>query len=127
VTRGHELHLLDRRPITGERHACLEGVERDVYLACDAGATLSTVATTVGCDEAAAAAILDRFVHERWVVRVDGRYLGLAVSLDGHIPESLPASVWPSLCHAIYVQRLRTLGRFVPEELSPPKPSAAQR
>jgi hypothetical protein len=111
----------------GERHVCLEGIERDVYLACDAGATLSAIASAVGSDEAVAEAILDRFVRERWVLRVDGRYLGLAVSLDGHIPESLPASVWPSLCHAIYVQRLRTLGRFVPEELSPPKPSAAQR
>ncbi|HXU71712.1 MAG TPA: RiPP maturation radical SAM C-methyltransferase [Polyangia bacterium] len=130
VTRGQELHLLDRRPINagnGERHVCLEGVERDVYLACDAGATLGAVATAAGCDQATAAAILDRFLRERTVIRVDGRYLGLAVSLDGHIPESLPASVWPSLCHAIYVQRLRTLGRFVPEELSPPKPSAAQR
>jgi ribosomal peptide maturation radical SAM protein 1 len=127
VTRGRELHLLDRRAINGERHVCLEGVERDVYLACDAGATLSAVTTAVGCDEATATGILERFVGERWVLRVDGRYLGLAVSLDGHIPESLPASVWPSLCHAIYVQRLRTLGRFVPEELSPPKPSAAQR
>lgn len=136
VTRGRQLHLLDRRSINGgnadnggngERHDCLEGVERDVYLACDAGATLGAVTTAVGCDEATAVAILDRFVRERWVLRVDGRYLGLAVSLDGHIPESLPESVWPSLCHAIYVQRLRTLGRFVPEELSAPEPLPARR
>jgi ribosomal peptide maturation radical SAM protein 1 len=127
VARGHELHLFDRRPINGERQACLEGLERDVYLACDAGATLSAIATASGCDQAAAKTILDRFVRERWVLRVDGRYLNLAVSLDGHLPDSLPASVWPSLCHAIYVRRLRTLGRFVPEELSPPKPPAAQR
>lgn len=58
------------------------------------------------------------------MVRVDGRYLGLAVSLDGHIPESLPESVLPSLCHAIYVQRIRNLGRFVPEELASPEPAA---
>jgi ribosomal peptide maturation radical SAM protein 1 len=122
LSRGGQLHLFDRRPINmtnGEPHACLEGIERDVYLACDAGATLGAVATAAGCDEGAAAALLERFLRERWVVRVDGRYLSLAVSLDGDIPESVPASVLPSLCHAMYVQRLRTLGRFVPEELSP--------
>jgi ribosomal peptide maturation radical SAM protein 1 len=133
VTRGQALHLLDRRPINAgnggndHRHVCLEGLERAVYLACDAGATPGAVAAAAGCDEATALEILDRFARERWVVRVDGRYLGLAVSLDGHIPESLPASVWPSLCHAIYVQRLRTLGRYVPEELAPPEPSPARR
>jgi ribosomal peptide maturation radical SAM protein 1 len=127
VTRGDELHLLDRRPVTGNRHARLEGVERAVYLACDAGATAAAVAASVGCDAATATEMLDRFVAERWVVRVDGRYLGLAVSLDGHVPESLPDSVWPSLCHAIYVQRIRNLGRFVPEELSPPEVPAARR
>jgi ribosomal peptide maturation radical SAM protein 1 len=129
LSRGQELHLLDRRSTNGgnSHHACLEGLERAAYLACDAGATLGAVAAAIGCDEATTMAILDRFVRERWVVRVDGRYLSLAVSLDGHIPESLPASVWPSLCHAIYVQRLRSLGRFVPEELSPPEPVPARR
>jgi ribosomal peptide maturation radical SAM protein 1 len=129
VTRGRTLHLLDRRAINGgdHRHARLEGVERDVYLACDAGATAGAVAAAVGCDEATALAILERFVRERWALRVDGRYLGLAVSLDGHIPESVPDSVWPSLCHAIYVQRIRTLGRFVPEEFAQPEPSSPRR
>jgi ribosomal peptide maturation radical SAM protein 1 len=123
VTRAGQLHLLDRRA-NAQRHVCLEGIEREAYLACDAGATAGAVAAAVGCAEATAVAILERFVHERWVVYVDGRYLALAVSLDGHIPESLPESVLPSLCHAIYVQRLRSLGRFVPEELSPPAPSS---
>jgi ribosomal peptide maturation radical SAM protein 1 len=127
VRRGGELHLIDRRPIADRHHVVLEGIERDAYLACDAGATPGAVAAAIGCDEPAALAILDRFAGERWVVRVDGRYLGLAVSLDGLIPESLPASVWPSLCHAIYVQRVRSLGRFVPEELSPPELPAARR
>ena len=129
VTRGQELHLLDWRPINmgnGERHDCLEGVERDVYLACDAGATLGAVATAVGSTRRRRRrSSIDSFASAGWSASTAAisawRCRSTAISREP------PASIWPSLCHAILRAAVRTLGRFVPEELSPPKPAAAQR
>jgi ribosomal peptide maturation radical SAM protein 1 len=120
------LRLFDRRPITingamkgttrgateTAAPATLEGLERAVYLACDAGATVGAVAAAVGEPETRVRDILAGFIERRWVVELDGRFLGLAVQLDEVVPASLPESVLSPMCHAIYVKRLLSLGRF---------------
>jgi hypothetical protein len=120
VALDHEgtLRLFDRRPVTMKTGAGtgatarLEGRERAIYLACDAGATAGALAVAVGETEARVRDVLQDFIERRWVVELDGRFLSLAVPLDDVVPAGLPETVLSPMCHAIYVKRLLSLGRF---------------
>jgi ribosomal peptide maturation radical SAM protein 1 len=115
LDRGGALRLYDRRPGAARPQARLEGLARAAYLACDAGATAAAVAAELGEPEPRVRKILRRFVDERWAAAIDGRFVSLAVPLDGAVPD-LPESVLPAVCHAVYCKHVRSLGRFVPRE-----------
>jgi ribosomal peptide maturation radical SAM protein 1 len=109
ITRGERLLLLDARPAARRSAACLEGAERAVYLACDAGASLEAVAQKTGISTAEARRVLGALLEDRFVVHLDGRFLGVAVSFDAAVPVTLPESVLPSLAHGLYRKRIATL------------------
>jgi ribosomal peptide maturation radical SAM protein 1 len=80
------LILSDTRPCATAFQRRLTGLERQVYLHCDTGRTLENivdVAASRGTREPAAAAaiqrMLDRWVADRLMARLDNRYLSLAL------------------------------------------------
>jgi hypothetical protein len=123
VTRGERLLLFDARPAARRSAACLEGMDRAVYLACDAGASLEAVAQKASISTDQARRVLDGLLEDRFVVPLDGRFLGVAVSLDAAIPVTLPESVLPSLAHGLYRKRIvalspmASLGVAVPDAI----------
>jgi ribosomal peptide maturation radical SAM protein 1 len=85
--RGDGLLLLtDTRPCAVALQHRLTGLERHVYLYCDAGRTFAQIrrhatehAGDWPCDEPAIRRLLDRWLADRIMVRLDDRYLSLAV------------------------------------------------
>jgi hypothetical protein len=111
IARGDRLLVFDARPAARRSAACLEGAERAVYLACDAGASLDAVAQKTGLSTEEARRVLDGLVADRFVVPLDGRFLGVAVSLDAAVPVTLPEAILilPSLAHGLYRKRIVAL------------------
>ncbi|HEX5322151.1 MAG TPA: RiPP maturation radical SAM C-methyltransferase [Capsulimonadaceae bacterium] len=86
---GDRIRLRDSR--FSESPACAElaGLEREVFLACDEGHTLSAIASRLGREEREIAGVLEEFVGRRWVLFIDDRYLGLAIA-PKTAPEAAP-------------------------------------
>ena len=87
------LILTDTRPGAAEFQRRLRGLEREVYLYCDSGRSLKTIAAHAAAlegieppEEAALKKMLDGWVAERIMAHLDDRYLSLALrapSRDG--------------------------------------------
>jgi len=80
------LILHDTRPGAETFERRLTGVERLVYLDCDAGRSLGNIARRLKdqpagqrMEEAPLGRLLDGWVHQRIMARLDGRYLSLAL------------------------------------------------
>lgn len=120
LDRGGALRLYDRRPVAREAEIQLTGVERSVYLGCDAGATPAALAKSLNEPEARVLAALTSFVERRLAAELDGRFLSLAVPMDSVVPDGLPDAVLPSIAHAFYGRRMesavRALSRDCPTD-----------
>ena len=80
------LILTDTRPCAGEFQRRLTGQERAIYLYCDTGRSLKKILQRAAqcsgeqpADEAAVKTILDQWIDQRIMVRLDDRYLSLAL------------------------------------------------
>ena len=104
--RSGVLHLFDRRPIAQEPMAALSAAERAIYLACDAGATVAGIVAATGEPQSTVEGALSRFTEKRWVLAIDGRYLSLAVMLDGKVREGVRDRLLPSYVHALHCKRM---------------------
>lgn len=113
------LRLFDRRPIAAVPRATLEGIERAVYLACDAGALPAKIEADLGEPHARVMPILERFQELRWVARLDGRFVSLAVPVDAIVPPGLPDAALPSITHAFYVKRALSLALSLSRDAPP--------
>ena len=120
--RGDALHLFDRRPVAVERVARLTGVDRALYLGCDAGATPAALASAAGATDAQVLEILAGFVERRWVAKIDDRFLSLSVTMETSFPERIPDAMLPDLCHAMYIKRVKALDQHRPPPDSPTPP-----
>ena len=83
---GREIRLLDTRPIAARRTAALRGVEREVFLACESGASRKALGEISTVDSATLDRLLREMVACRWIVELDGRFLGLALRTGGPAP-----------------------------------------
>lgn len=85
VDRGSELVLEDGRPIARQKKTVLQGLERAVYLACDAARPLFELRSRLERDagvsptEEELQTLLDGFVERSLMLREGGYYLSLAV------------------------------------------------
>lgn len=77
--RNGLVRLTDTRPIARYAESTLSEQESAVYRLCDDGARLGEIARGACLAENEATAILHRFLENRWVVHMDGRFLSLAV------------------------------------------------
>jgi ribosomal peptide maturation radical SAM protein 1 len=73
------LRVCDRRAPDRFSDFTLEGLEAQIYLACDDGALFETVVEQTGLAENEVRRCLDQLVEERLVYREGERYLGLAL------------------------------------------------
>lgn len=76
---SNNLRLFDTRPIASEREVCLNRNESAVFMACDAGASEESICRVTSLPKNCVSDILKTFVDNHWVIRIDNRYLSLAV------------------------------------------------
>ncbi len=90
---GGALHLLDTRKVAAQQAAKLKGLEREVFLACADGATLTQIENLLERPAEEIKVVLADFIARRWAVQLDGQYLNLAVpvSVPPYLPPSLAA------------------------------------
>ncbi len=116
VDRGGALSLFDKRPVASVAQAALTGEERLVYLGCDAGATASSLAASLGVDERRVTSILQSFVERRWALLLDGRFLSLAVPMDAALPADLSRAALPLVAHLYHTKRMTSRERGLARE-----------
>ena len=83
IDRGDQLDVWDYRPISQRRLNILNGVDREVYLYCDSQRSARAVETFtegLGLSAEAAQESLRRLVRDQLILRIDDRYLSLAVA-----------------------------------------------
>lgn len=104
---GAALVLLDSRPAAPQALTVLHGVDRTIYEACDAVATLAGVAASVERaglgrrNEAEIGGRLEPLVASGLVLRDGGRYLALAVSLAQYTPPAEAAERLGEIAQAL--------------------------
>jgi len=90
IDEAGQLTLVDTRPRARTPLVVLDGLDRGIYLACDAITDVGTVAGGLAprfaCDGATVAGRLAVMVDRGLVVRDGGRYLSLAVPLEDYAP-----------------------------------------
>ncbi len=118
---GDALHLIDTRRAATQRTAALAGLEREAFLACADGATLTQLEKTLGRPAGEIEPILAEFIARRWAVQLDGKVLNLAV------PASVPPYLPPSLAAMGARQRYcAEMLRSHEGYMVPPVPQAAE-
>jgi ribosomal peptide maturation radical SAM protein 1 len=100
------LHVVDTRRVATVRHGVLKGLEREVYAGAADAASLAELAARAGVPAERAEAALAPLLARRWVVRLDGRYLSLAVPVDAWIPPGVPPALAAPVVAAEYCRRM---------------------
>jgi hypothetical protein len=86
VDNGEHLRLFDTRPVAQKTIQTLTGLERSLYLACDAQQSLKRLAQRFAeFPVGQLKSTLDGLVEAGWMVAEDGRYLSLAVDMSRFI------------------------------------------
>ena len=83
IDRGDQLEVWDFRPVSQRRLNILNGVDREVYLYCDSQRSARAVENFtegLGLSAEAAQESLRRLVRDQLILRLDDRYLSLAVA-----------------------------------------------
>ena len=109
LRRGDVLRLVDTRRVAHERVSVLRGLERDVYLACDHGATAEAIAAAVGRPFEELQPLLQTMTERRWIVHRDGQWLALAVPMDKQVPPHVPAPLLDGLMVRTHQARMQKL------------------
>jgi magnesium-protoporphyrin IX monomethyl ester (oxidative) cyclase len=91
---GQQLRLLDTRSVAMQRRRTLTGLDREIYLACDAARTLKSCAEAVQAPPEQVQAGLEGLCRDRLMLGLpEGRYLALAVA--GELPRLLRPEEFP--------------------------------
>jgi ribosomal peptide maturation radical SAM protein 1 len=103
------LHIVDTRRVAVVRHAALKGLEREVHAGARDAASLSEIADRAGVQADRVEEALSTLLARRWLVRLDGRYLSLAVPVDSWIPPGVPPTMAAGAVAAEYCRRMMHL------------------
>lgn len=112
--------LFDQRPGAAVAEAALEGTERRLYAACAEGAPLPRLIEKTQRPGAELLPILERWSENRWVVKVDDRYLSVALDLECFVPNAaaLPAELAVALAAGTHCRHMGTLRREVEDQVA---------
>jgi ribosomal peptide maturation radical SAM protein 1 len=80
--RGSSVEIFDTRAIAASERGTLHGTPAAVFAACRHGATAREIERVTAGSSRAVCRALERLVERRWVARIDGRYLSLALPAD---------------------------------------------
>ncbi len=81
--QSDRLCLTDTRSCAVRPRHVLDGLAREVYLACDRAPRRARLAQTVGSDEDQVAGVVARLLADRLVLEIDGRVVALALPESG--------------------------------------------
>jgi len=87
IRYDNKLFFYDSRPIAKELNPILSGLEKDIYLACDAGIHLKNLVEQFNIEENEIICILERLCSRNLIILIDDRYLNLAVEFYNPIFE----------------------------------------
>jgi hypothetical protein len=73
----------------------------------DKGISAERVAQQLGVSRAAIENQLELWLTRRWVVECDGRFLGVAASMDAEIPPGVPENMRGEIAVALYLHRMK--------------------
>ncbi len=107
VDRDETLHLFDTRPVSVADTVELTGDERQILLACESAQTLESIVSQVHLPSDTVHRCLEELIELGVVVHLDGRYLGLAVSMDELIPKDTPLEILAETAHTLYCVRMQ--------------------
>ncbi len=91
--RGDSLEILDTRQCAPRRRHRLEGLSREIYLACDASQTPQSLAAQLGGERELLGRLLEELLADRLMAHQNGRYLALATR--GQLPPLWQHSEFP--------------------------------
>ena len=116
--RGACIQLFDQRSGAGIEET-LEGLEHRLYVACAGGATLPRLSEKTRSSSVEILPILERWLDHRWVVRVDERYLSVALDLECFVPNAsaLPSELAVALAAGTHCRHMGTLRREVEDQI----------
>jgi ribosomal peptide maturation radical SAM protein 1 len=83
--RGDDIDIFDTRPCATSRRLTLCGLDAHVYLACEPAADIREIRRRIGpeaADEALVVAAAERLVELRLLLKLNGKYMALAVPGD---------------------------------------------
>jgi ribosomal peptide maturation radical SAM protein 1 len=109
IPGNDRIELVDTRPVASARHTTLTGVARDLYLACDGGATRQRLQQDYRWPGAAIDDALERLCNDGHLLDLDGHYLSLAVSADGWLPADTPRLLRRAVAEVIATRRAARL------------------
>lgn len=107
VDREETLYVFDTRPIAVAGMIELTGEERRILLACESAQTLENIACQLQVAVDTVRRSLAELIELALVVHLDGRYLGLAVSMDEVIPRDTPLEILGDAAQAVYCTRMQ--------------------
>ena len=113
LNRDNDAVLIDRRNPNQYETTVLKGLDRDVYLACDAGTKPAKLAVALQQPENEIMVILNEFARRHWMIYIDEHYLSLAVSIQLDSLRNVPDVLLASILHAKYTRRIRAMSGSV--------------
>lgn len=107
LERGMHRWLFDSRPDAGPNEIELDHHSTQLSRLLDKGVTAEEAAERLGSSKVAIQDQLDLWLTRGWAVKCDGRYLGVAASMDGEIPSGIPDAMRGEIAVAMYLHRMR--------------------
>ena len=88
----------------------LSGIQRDLFNACQDGRSLKSLTKLLMQSPNKLSSILNKFIERNWMVKLDNKYLTLAVRMNEHIPTNVPLSILEPVTQNVYCSFL--IGHF---------------
>lgn len=113
IDLGQRIRLCDTRPGAINEEILLEGIRADAYRMMEEGCDRERLARDLRLDACELDDLIGSFLEQRWIVELDEKCLGLAVTVDGEVAEDAPQELQGSLATALYHHRMAQLWKVV--------------
>lgn len=106
VSRADEYFVFDTRRVATCQRGTLRGTAKSVYLACDGGSRLREICALVGEPEREVEPVLRELVDLKWIIEIDGRYLGVVVEMHDPILQTCAYVLLEPLAVALFMAKV---------------------
>lgn len=109
LDRDGKRWLYDTRPGAEKREAQLDGSMADLSRILDTGVSSEELKQQSGIPRLELDALLESYCDLRWALKMDGRYIGLAVPMDAEMPTEIPVSMQGCVATALFEHQIREI------------------